>query len=60
VYFGIDRNSFSGSIPSSLFMLPSLTSLVLGRNDFNGPLDFVALKDQQMLFKDVENYLCLT
>ncbi|KAL0874205.1 hypothetical protein Bca101_023910 [Brassica carinata] len=38
-YFNIGSNSFSGFVPSSLFMIPSLIHLNLERNHFNGLLD---------------------
>ncbi|CAN7110473.1 unnamed protein product [Brassica rapa subsp. narinosa] len=38
-YFNVGSNSFSGSVPSSLFMIPSLTYLNLERNHFNSLLE---------------------
>ncbi|ESQ56306.1 hypothetical protein EUTSA_v10026954mg [Eutrema salsugineum] len=38
-YFNIAGNSFSGSVPSSLFMIPSLVRLHLERNAFSSILE---------------------
>ncbi|XP_006414117.2 receptor like protein 30 [Eutrema salsugineum] len=38
--FYVGGNSFSGSFPTSLFMNPSLTWVVLTRNQFKGPIEF--------------------
>ncbi|CAN6916380.1 unnamed protein product [Brassica oleracea] len=38
-YFDIGSNSFSGFVPSSLFMIPSLIHLKLERNHFNSLLE---------------------
>ncbi|CAA7027951.1 unnamed protein product [Microthlaspi erraticum] len=35
----LHENSFHGSVPSSLVMIPSLTHFDLRRNDFSGPLE---------------------
>ncbi|CAB78433.1 putative disease resistance protein [Arabidopsis thaliana] len=47
--FDIDGNSFSGTIPSSLFMIPSLDRLNLGRNHFSGPLEIGNISSQSNL-----------
>ena len=38
VYFYLHDNSLDGSIPASLFSLPSLQTLYLGNNQFSGQL----------------------
>ncbi|KAI4353398.1 hypothetical protein L6164_002351 [Bauhinia variegata] len=42
VYINLQGNSFKGSIPSSLFTLPLLQQVLLGRNEFNGQLNDLA------------------